>query len=56
MDKKNMSQAAREAMNAYKREWNRQNPEKRRAAQARYWERKAQARKTADVQDQQGDR
>lgn len=37
-----MSQAAREARRLYKRRWNRANPEKVRAAQARYWERRAQ--------------
>lgn len=37
-----MSEAAKEARRAYKREWNRRNPEKVRAAQERYWNRKAQ--------------
>ena len=37
-----MSEAAKEARRAYKREWNRRNPEKVRAAQERYWKRKAQ--------------
>lgn len=32
---------AAEARRAYKREWNRNNPEKVRAAQARYWAKKA---------------
>ncbi len=36
-----MTDAAREAARAYKREWNRRNPDKVRAAIERYWERKA---------------
>lgn len=36
-----MSQAAIEARRQYKRRWNRANREKVRAAQARYWERRA---------------
>lgn len=38
-----MTEQAKEARRAYKREWNRKNPEKVRAAQERYWTRKAQA-------------
>ena len=45
MVKNPMSDEAREALNAYKREWNRNNPEKRRAQQRRYWERKAQEKR-----------
>lgn len=45
MAKDTMSAEAREALNAYKREWNRNNPEKRRAQQRRYWERKAQEKR-----------
>jgi hypothetical protein len=41
--RKNMSEAAREARNAYKREWAKRNPDKVRDATRRYWERKAQA-------------
>ena len=37
-----MTEAAREARKAYKREWNRRNREKVKAAQDRYWERKAE--------------
>ena len=36
-----MNEQAREARRAYKREWNRRNPDKVKAAQARYWERRA---------------
>lgn len=46
---------ARRAYNrAYKKEWNRKNPDKVRAAQERYWERKAQAMQ-ASATDQQTD-
>lgn len=38
-----MNEQALEARRAYKREWNRKNKEKVKAAQARYWERKAAA-------------
>ena len=41
-NKKTMSEAAREARNAYKRKWYKENTEKVKAANARYWERKAQ--------------
>lgn len=37
-----MSEAAREARNAYKRKWAKDNPEKVKAATRRYWEKKAQ--------------
>lgn len=37
-----MNEAAAEARRAYKREWNRKNRDKVKAAQARYWEKKAQ--------------
>ena len=36
-----MTEAAREAKNKYKREWRKNNPEKVRAANVRYWEKKA---------------
>lgn len=39
---KEMSKAAREARNAYKRMWAKKNPDKVKAALCRYWERKAQ--------------
>ena len=38
-----MTEQAKEVRRAYKREWNRRNPEKVKAAQERYWTRKAQA-------------
>ena len=37
-----MTEAAKEARRAYMRAWNRNNPDKRRAIQARYWARKAE--------------
>ena len=37
-----MTDEAREARKAYKREWQRKNPEKVRAQQERYWTRRAQ--------------
>lgn len=43
-----MTEAAKQARREYKRQWNRRNRDKVQQAQARYWERKAQA-----VQDQQ---
>lgn len=36
-----MTEQAREARRAYRREWNRKNRDKVRAAQERYWEKKA---------------
>ncbi len=43
-----MTEAAKQARRAYKREWNKRNADKVKAAQARYWEKKAQT-----AQDQQ---
>lgn len=41
-NKKEMSEAARLARNAYKRKWNAENKDKVKAANRRYWEKKAQ--------------
>lgn len=41
-ENRSMSEAAREARNAYKRKWAKENPDKVKAANLRYWERKAQ--------------
>lgn len=49
-DSKSMTDQAREARRAYKREWNRKNKDKVKAAQARYWERRAQAMTAAKNQ------
>ena len=38
-----MNDAAKEARRAYKRKWARENPDKIKAQQARYWEKKAAA-------------
>lgn len=38
-----MDEKAREARRAYKREWNRRNRDKVKAAQERYWSRRAEA-------------
>jgi len=38
-----MTEQAKEMRRAYKREWNRRNPDKVKAAQERYWSRKAKA-------------
>lgn len=38
-----MNEQARELRRAYKREWNRKNRDKVKAAQDRYWQRKADA-------------
>lgn len=46
-----MNEKAKEARRAYKREWNRKNRDKVRAAQARYWERKAAAAEAVRNQD-----
>lgn len=43
-----LSEKALEARRAYKRKWNKENPDKVRAAQARYWERKAQETEEAE--------
>ena len=51
--RKDMNEKAKELRRAYKREWNRRNRDKVKAAQARYWERKAAA--AAAAQDQQTD-
>lgn len=40
-----LTEAAKEARRAYKRAWTRKNPDKVKAAQARYWERKAEQAK-----------
>jgi hypothetical protein len=37
-----MTEAAKEARRAYKREWARKNPDKVRAAQDKYWNKKAE--------------
>ena len=46
---KGMSEAAREARNAYKRKWAKENPDKVKAATRRYWEKKAQEAQTEEA-------
>lgn len=48
-----MDEKAKEARRAYKREWNRRNPDKVKAAQERYWSRKAEAAAKQDEPKQQ---
>ena len=43
-----MDEKAREARRAYKREWNRRNRDKVKAAQDRYWARKAAQMEAAE--------
>ena len=43
-----MNEAAKEARRAYIREWQRKNKDKVRAAQVRYWERKAEKIRSAE--------
>lgn len=38
-----MTEAAKEARRAYKRKWARENPDKIRAQQERYWSKRAEA-------------
>lgn len=44
--KSTMSEAARQARNAYKRKWAQEHPDKVKAATRRYWEKRANAQKT----------
>lgn len=48
-----MTEAAKEARRAYKREWNRKNKDRVKAAQMRYWEKRA--RITQEQTDAQED-
>ena len=45
-EEKLMTEEAKEARRAYKREWNRNNKDKIKAVQARYWEKQALKKKT----------
>lgn len=47
-----MNDRAKEARRAYKREWNRNNKDKVKAAQERYWNRKAAALEKNDQTDE----
>ena len=48
-----MTEAAKEARRAYRRKWNRENKDKVKEAQRRYWERKAAAAREQAEQDQE---
>ena len=45
-----MTDAAKEARRAYKRKWARENPDKIRAQQERYWSKRAEADAAAAAQ------
>ena len=52
-----MTAAAKEARNAYMREWRKKNPERAKAIKARYWERKAaelQSQAAGDLREGEG--
>ena len=46
-----MTDQAREARRLYKKEWNRRNKDKVKAAQARYWEKKAATAEAAGADE-----
>lgn len=48
-----MDEQAKELRRAYKRDWNRRNRDKVKAAQERYWNRKAKAAAEKDEQEQE---
>lgn len=48
-----IEEQAREARNAYAREWRRKNPEKARAANVRYWAKKAAKAAAREAEDKQ---
>lgn len=51
-----MTEQAKEARREYKRRWNRENPDKVKAAQARYWAKKAaQAAQNQQTDAKQGE-
>ncbi len=47
-----MTDAAKEARRAYKRKWARENPDKIRAQQERYWSKRAEADAAAAAQQE----
>ena len=49
-----MTEAAKEARNKYKREWRKNNPEKVRAANERYWAKKALEQMKKETNSEQG--
>ena len=51
MADKTLSEAARQARNAYRRSWNRKNKDKVKAANRRYWEKKALEAREGDADE-----
>ena len=49
-----MTEATKEARNKYKREWRKNNPEKVRAANERYWAKKALEQMKKETNSEQG--
>ena len=52
---KAMNEQAREARRAYKRQWAKQNPEKVKAQQERYWAKRAAADKQQQPPNKEGE-
>ena len=50
-----LSEAAKQARREYKREWNRRNRDKVKAAERRYWERKAADSQEAKANEHETD-
>lgn len=50
-----MTEEAKEARRKYRREWQRNNPEKVREYQEKYWNKRAAAAATAEAQEKQKD-
>lgn len=51
MEQRALTPAAREARNAYRRKWARENPDRIREQQRRYWEKKAAAAAAEDPEE-----
>ena len=51
-----MTEQARKARRAYKKEWARKNPDKVKAQQERYWQRKAEQQQAQEVEAAQNER
>ena len=50
-----MTEQAKEARRAYKRKWAKENPDKIKAQQERYWNKKAKSGTSSPAGDQSGD-
>ncbi|MCR4745526.1 MAG: hypothetical protein K5894_09915 [Lachnospiraceae bacterium] len=53
--KQSLDEKAKEARRAYKRQWARNNPDKIRAQQERYWQKKAKERESLETERQSND-